>query len=121
MRLHTTVRQRQPRQTDAEHLKWIRTLSCLVSGTTREVEAAHIRFSDGLLGKRLTGKGERPDDRWTVPLARDQHADQHRHGERRWWELKGIDPLAVAAELYAVSGDTEAAERILSKARTCNK
>lgn len=117
MTISSLLRQRQPRIRDERHLKWIRTLPCLIGGTTEAVEAAHIRYSDVVFGKRETGKGERPDDRWTVPLSRDQHADQHRHGEKSWWGLKGINPLSVAQALWECSGDTGAAETILRKAR----
>ena len=84
------------------------------------VEAAHIRFADVLLGKREVGKGERPDDRWAVPLHYIQHRAQHATGERKWWRSKGIDPLAVALALYEVSGDDEAGEEILRQARERN-
>lgn len=117
MNLATLLRQRQPRIRDERHCKWIRSLPCIISGTRCGVEAAHIRFSDNIFGKRPTGKGERPDDRWTVPLSRDQHADQHRHGEREWWSRQGINPLAIAMALYRVSGNTEAGENIIREVR----
>ena len=113
----TELRQRQPRQRDERHIRFIRSLPCLTSGRTESVDAAHVRYGNAELGKRPTGKGERPDDRWTVPLSRDQHADQHRHGEREWWARQGIDPLKVARDLYSVSGDTEAGEAIVRKVR----
>ena len=113
----TELRQRQPRVRDERHLRFIRTLACLATGRAEDVDAAHIRFSDMRFGKRETGKGERPDDKWTVPLSRDQHADQHRGSERKFWERHGIDPLRIAQELYSVSGDTEAGEAIIRRAR----
>ena len=113
----TELRQRQPRQRNEQHLRWLRTLECLVSGSRQKVEAAHVRFDDPVLGKRQTGIGERPDDRWALPLARDIHADQHRHGEREWWARQGIDPLRIAQQLYCVSGDTEAGETVIRMAR----
>ena len=113
----TELRQRQPRQRNEQHLRWLRTLECLVSGSRQGVEAAHVRFADPIFGKRPTGKGERPDARWALPLARDIHAAQHRSGEREWWARQGIDPLKVASELYQASGDTERAEAIIRRAR----
>ena len=112
------LRQRQPRVKDKAHVEWIRSLPCLITGRHFQIEVAHIRYSDGVLGKRETGKGERPDDRWTVPLAGDQHRAQHATGEREWWRRQGIDPLPVCLALYEVSGDDEAGEEILRKART---
>ena len=114
------LRQRQPRVKNDRHLRWIRTLPCLVTGKLGSVEASHIRFSDSIVGKRETGKGERPDDRWAVPLDRDQHRAQHSTGEREYWKRLGIDPLAVAMALYSVSGDDEAGCEILRQARERN-
>jgi hypothetical protein len=38
---------------------------------------------------------------------------QHSEGERAWWAGHNIDPLALAARLYAVSPDVEAMTRII--------
>lgn len=112
-----TRRQKKPRMKDDAHLAWIRGLPCLISGTRKRVEAAHIRYADPAFGKPETGMGHKSSDCWVVPLESDQHADQHKHGEREWWQSKGIDPVPVALALYMASGDDEAAEVILRKAR----
>ncbi len=115
------LRQRRPRVKDAEHLAWIRTLPCLVSGQRSGIEAAHIRYSDQRFAKRQVGIGEKPDDRWTVPLHYDLHRTgpeaQHNSNERAWWRARGIDPVVVAAALYANSGDDVAARMILQFTR----
>lgn len=99
------------------HLAWIRTLPCLV-GKGTPVEAAHIRYGSAFHGKRETGMGERPSDQWTVPLSAAAHREQHAGSETQWWRKQGIDPLTVAALLYASSGDTEAAQRIIHAAQS---
>ena len=97
---------RKPRQKDEAYLRLIRQLPCLVSGRPAPSEAAHIRFAAPLYGKRETGAGEKPDDRWTVPLSAEMHRlgnlAQHNSGERGWWEQARIDPVLVALELHAV-------------------
>lgn len=104
---------KRPRQTDDKHLAWLRTLPCVVS-RKRPVEAAHIRFGDPIYGKRETGMGEKPDDRWCLPLHPDMHREQHAAGdERAWWQAKGLDPCQIALALYGVSGDDDAAETII--------
>lgn len=109
---------KRPRIENGQHLAWIRTLPCLVTGRGDGIEAAHCRYGDAVFGKRETGKGERPDDRWALPLHRDQHKDQHAHGdERDWWAKLGIDPLQICLALYHVSGDDQAALGILDEAR----
>jgi hypothetical protein len=111
-----TLRQRRPRQRDPRHLDFIRQLPCLITGR-RPVEAAHIRYADLPKGKPHTGMGEKPDDRWTVPLHPEMHRKQHAMGERRFWEEQGIDPCAVAQALYAVSGNVKEGLKVLRRAR----
>jgi hypothetical protein len=46
----------------------------------------------------------RLSDEFTVPLCALHHDEVHRSGpERPWWESQGIDPEAIAAELWAKS------------------
>lgn len=104
---------RRPRQHDEKHLAFIRQLPCLLTKTNIGVEAAHIRYPDLRAGKRPTGIGEKPDDRWTVPLSNEMHRLQHTGSERAFWKAAGIDPIFTALALYAVSGDHEAAEQIV--------
>lgn len=99
--------QRRPRIHLPDHLAFIRTLPCLVSGDDTSTEATHIRFSDLTVGKRQTGKAEKPDDIWTVPLSSEQHRRQHTMKEAHFWYEARIDPIKVALALYAVSGDYE--------------
>jgi hypothetical protein len=96
-----TLRQRTPREADRKYLAAVRQLPCLVCPGGPPCDAAHIRMADWLAMKPHTGKGQKPDDRWAVPLCHRCHMDQHKRGERVWWEAQGIDPIAVAVLLYA--------------------
>lgn len=109
--------QRRPRQVDADHLAFVRGLSCVICGNDISVEAAHIRAGDPRAAKRPTGMGERPDDAFALPLCGDCHRKQHHSGERWFWNFHGIDPVFVALALYRVSGDVEAGEQIVTNAR----
>lgn len=109
--------QKRPRREDGKHLKWIRTLPCVVTGQCN-VEAAHIRYAAASYGKRETGGQEKPDDRWTVPLSPEMHREQHNMNERAFWIKHEIDPCRVALALYAVTGDDEQAAIIIKNART---
>ncbi len=84
------------------HLDLVRSLPCLLSG--RPAEACHVRYADAKYGKRESGLGRKPDDKWTVPLSPDLHrlanASQHAGNERKWWEQFGVDPLEVAKKLW---------------------
>lgn len=112
----SSTRKKRPRAESQDHLKWIRTLPCLVTGQ-RPCDAAHIRYGDMRRGKREVGKSEKPDDKWTVPLHHSVHMDQHSAGEALWWASKGIDPIAVASLLWGCTGDDEIAEVIIREAR----
>lgn len=108
--------QKRPRKTDDKHLKWIRTLPCVITGQYG-VEAAHIRYAAPHLGKRETGGQEKPDDRWAVPLSPEMHREQHSMNEQSFWAKHGIDPCQVAMALYGISGDDEPALVIIRNAR----
>ena len=46
--------------------------------------------------------GRKVSDRFAVPICRLHHRDLHRRGnERVWWQNQEIDPLAIAATLWA--------------------
>lgn len=109
--------QRQPRERDNRHLAFIRRLPCAACGIAGPCDAAHLRAGDLNIGKRHTGKAEKPSDRWTAPLCRDCHTRQHSGAELAFWSAIGIDPFDLCQALYAVSGDTTAGEQILRNHR----
>ena len=113
----TTLRQRMPRVENEPHRRFVASLPCLICGA-RDVQAAHIRYSDSSVGKPSTGMGQKPDDKYSVPLCVSDHADQHAYGsERYWWKEKYIDPIKVSLALFAVSGDVVQGELIVSSCR----
>lgn len=97
-----------PRQHNVKHLNFIRGLSCLICGNNVETQACHIRYGDPRAGKRQTGKGEKPSDRWTIPLCGNHHRIQHDFGdEEMFWRGIGCDPIFIAMALHGVSGNHE--------------
>lgn len=107
---------RRPRVHADDYLRWIRTLPCVLTGT-RGVEAAHIRTAAPEHGKRSVGAGEKPDDRWALPLAPGKHREQHTMNEMDFWLRHAIDPFRLALALWGAQFDDEAAEEILTRAR----
>jgi len=106
--------QKRPRVHDHTHLAFIRGLKCCICGH-HHVEAAHIRSASALYGKRETGGQEKASDKWTVPLCRLHHTEQHDAGnELVWWASKKIDPFGLALALHHASGDDIVAEAILN-------
>lgn len=105
------------RARDNAHLAFIRRLPCVASFIrTGRLEygcqAAHVRMvRDGKPG----GMGVKPSDKWTVPLSAEAHDEQtNRGGERGFWAALGVDPINLAERLYAVSGDTDAALKVIA-------
>jgi len=94
---------RQPREHDKPYLAFVRRQPCMICGTTRAVEAAHVRCGYPEAGWRSTGMQEKPNDRRTLPLCADHHREgpkaQHRAGERQWWAAHGIYPPDACAAL----------------------
>ncbi len=97
----------------AQHLAFVRLLTCVACGCRPllGIQAAHVRSgTDG-------GIGMKPSDRYAVPLCTGCHGDQHRVGELSFWAELGIDPLDTALRLWTISGDVEAGERAIFRAR----
>jgi hypothetical protein len=111
------VGQKRPRIRDGDYLAFIRTLPCVICWA-HPVEACHVRYNALAYGKPITGVGNKPDDRWTVPMCHEHHSQQHANGERLWWIEKKIDPLAVAALIYShwTVDDLKAARQVIMSA-----
>ncbi|WP_150523995.1 hypothetical protein [Roseibium sediminis] len=107
---------KQARITDEAHLAYIRKLPSLVSGAYG-CEACHVRYGDPKHRKRRTPMGRKPDDAWTVPMTPEEHRLQHGGNEQAFWQGVGIDPLEVATQLYANSGNIEVGRKIISEAQ----
>lgn len=101
----TELRQRAPRVEDPDFLAFVRTQRCCRCGAPPKSQAMHIRGASAAHGKRETGKGEKPDDRWALPGCSSCHLDApdalHRVGEGRFFAAAGIDAFAAAIDLYA--------------------
>jgi len=90
-----TVIGKPVRERDRDHLRFVAAQPCLVCGRTPS-DPHHIKFA----GQRAMGR--RVSDRFTVPICRLHHRELHRRGnERAWWQKQGIDPLGIAASLWA--------------------
>lgn len=98
---------------DGGYLAFIHGLPCVVSGRT-PVEAAHISYADPRYGKLGRGKSQKESDRWCLPLSREEHARQHRIGERAYWACVGIDPCVVALALYGAYPNVELARLVIA-------
>ena len=99
---------REPRRKSPTYLAWVRTLPCLVCKDSTATEAAHIRYGDPQAFKRPTGMGEKPDDRWAIPLCSRHHREQHSGSERKFWQDNDIDPVKTALALWVKWWDGEA-------------
>lgn len=95
------------------HREFVRDLPCAVAyrgGCSGAIEFAHVRAS------KDAGVGQRPSDRYGVPLCRQHHIhDQHVRGEAAFWGNTEI-PVALAEELYRHTGDKERAMRAIERA-----
>ena len=91
---------------DERHCAAVRRINkCVGCGSSRDIEAAHIRMSNGP-EKPNPGMGQKPPDRYVTPLCHQCHMEQHSMGERAWWRAQGLDPFAIADELYRVTPDS---------------
>ena len=82
------------RYRNREHLRSIAKRPCLICGR-KPSDPHHLRY----LQPRALGR--RASDEFAVPLCRVHHRAVHRaRDERAWWQVSGIDPIAVARKLW---------------------
>jgi hypothetical protein len=65
----------EPRVREEKHLVFIRSCPCT------STEAALIRMGSITHNKPHTGAGEKPSDKWTLPLCGRHHREQHAFGD----------------------------------------
>jgi hypothetical protein len=99
-----TVIGKPVRERDRNHLRFVARQPCLICGRS-PCDPHHIKFAE------QRAMGRKVSDRFTVPICRLHHRELHRRGnERAWWQIHGIDPLAVAAGLWAATHAPEYTE-----------
>ena len=101
------------RETAKDHLRFIRSLECPIYPGSRPIEAHHLLRADP---KR--GMGRKAADRYVIPLSKLAHIDLHLCGDEvAYLGRFGIDGRALAAKLWKISGDTDAALVTVGKAK----
>jgi hypothetical protein len=96
------IRQRQPLKHDPGYLAWLRQQRCACGCLQAPpCDAAHLRASS-FKYKKVNAIGQKPDDKWALPLKHNHHLAQHYHGdELGWWAAHGVaDPFALAEQYY---------------------
>lgn len=111
------LRQRDPRVHCEDHLKFIRQLPCVRCGDNTSTEAAHVRMPDPRSAKESCGKGEKPHDKWTLPLCGRCHRLQHDIGEKRFWDFGTQDPHFICMALWGETGKYEQGVKIINEWR----
>jgi DNA recombination protein Rad52 len=80
-----------------EHLRYVAQQPCIICGRAPS-HAHHIRYAQS------RGLALKVSDEFTVPLCAIHHSEIHTTGEeRRWWQERKIDPLAIAERLWRQS------------------
>jgi len=108
----TGARRKHPPALNRNHVSFIHKLPCIVCGTRRNIEAAHVKMGNPLYGKEAGGT-LRPDDTFILPLCVSHHDEQHAMNEAAFWMALAIDPLCLALALFDSTGDEERAEQII--------
>lgn len=101
-------RQPDPRR-HAQHLAFVRSLSCCYCGKPPQSEAHHENFG---LGDNAMGR--KADDKTCVPLCRRHHAERHNRGPLTFWGDTDI-PLRLYEALWKVSGDIDKGQRAVAR------
>jgi hypothetical protein len=95
------------RHRSKEHLQYVAQQPCLICGRSPS-HAHHIRFAQS------KGLALKVSDEFTVPLCAIHHSENYSTGdERKWWEKRNTEPLAIARSLWEESckrGEHDAAD-----------
>lgn len=101
----TSSRSRAPRPRRLvcpAHLAYVASLPCAVPGCGRAASVHHLRVKGA-----DAAAGRRAGDNFAVPVCQPHHQGVegiHHYGhESKWWRDIGVDPLALAAQLWAES------------------
>jgi hypothetical protein len=88
----------EPRRVrDRDHVRAVAKYPCLICGR-QPADAHHLRFA------QARALGRKASDEFTVSLCRGHHREVHRCGdEAQWWLKTGIDPMAIARDLWLES------------------
>lgn len=105
--------QRRPRRENKKHLQFVRERPCIICAAT-PADPAHIKGADARVCKPLSSNiGMKADDRFTLPLCRYHHEQQHAFGEGVFWRFYHLDAVLLALALYSITGDAEAADHLI--------
>lgn len=100
----------------ASFLQFVRGFACTCvetdpTGCAGKIEAAHVRRgTDG-------GIGQKPSDRYCIPLCSEHHAEQHRIGEQSFEKKYRFAMLPVADRIWRRWLATEAGRRFEASRR----
>jgi hypothetical protein len=83
------------RHRSKEHLRFVARQACVVCGR-KHSDPHHLSFM------QPRAMGRKVSDEYVVPLCRIHHRAVHRVGDEQvWWTQQGIDPAAVARNLWS--------------------
>jgi len=113
----TSGRQKRNKIDSPKHEAFIRELYCVICGDNTSTECAHVSYADLRYGKMGRGMGQKEESIWVVPLCGQHHRLQHTGNERAFWKAYEIDPCRIAVCLFIRTGDHQAAQVIIERAR----
>jgi hypothetical protein len=113
---------RNPRERSPTYLKKIRHLPCCSCGIDPCGEAAHVRSGSLPHRKRYTGGGEKPSDRYAIPLCYTCHRDGpqalHRIGEAAFFAGLNGDVFDLCDRLWQDRNNPAAMRRLVIRFRS---
>ena len=93
------IKSASARLDDPHYRSAIRNLPCCATWTKSNIDAHHVRIG-------LFRGAKKPDDDMCVPLTHLMHvgapAALHEIGERNFWNNCGVDPIALARDLWSL-------------------
>lgn len=88
---------------NGNYIAFLHKLPCVMTGSRRDIEAAHLSFASPRHGHYGRAKATKAPDRWALPLSREEHSRQHAMSESEYWA--GRDPHLIALTIYGLWSD----------------
>lgn len=97
---------------DNNHLRFVASLPCCVTGAMGGTQSCHIRTGNG------AGLGIKSGDDCVVPMHFNAHATQHSTSEKDYWRDRLDEAKQLARDLYAHTGNEQKALELIAEFRS---
>jgi hypothetical protein len=83
---------KQTAKKEPSYTKFIHQLPCIITRRHFDVEGCHVSFPNRDYGHYGRARQSKAGDRWTLPMIKSLHDEQHTMDEAAFWRGQRINP-----------------------------